>query len=133
ISNVNQRIQFDGVGPRVGGEGFWRMWENFGFWGKFYSSLLSGDFKTNVNLWVNNGRTIILDVNDKFYKIVPVTEVGVGVGWRSAHLSGNVGYDLKNFSGLVEINASPPQSTRNISPQGALPLEPLTLPGGISY
>jgi len=133
ISNVNQRIQFDGVGPRIGGEGFWKMWENFGFWGKFYSSLLSGDFKTNVNQWVNSGNTVILDVNDKFYKIVPVTEVGVGVGWRSDHLSVNVGYELQNFFGLVEINDFPTQSNKNVYRQGDLSLEALTLSVGVYY
>jgi hypothetical protein len=133
ISNVNQRIQFDGIGPRIGGEAFWKMWENFGFWGKFYSSLLSGDFKTNVNQWVNNGRTIILDVNDKFYKVVPVTEVGIGLGWRSDHLSVNVGYELQNFFGMVELNDFPTQSNRNIYRQGDLSLEALTFSVGLYY
>jgi len=133
-SNVGQRIQFDGIGPRVGGEGFWRFWECLGFWAKAYSSLMTGDFVTQTNQFINDGRTVVVDVHDKFTKVVPNLELGVGMGWQSDHMSFRVGYEGQQFFGLVDNVDFPDQATfKNSYRTGDVSFEALTVSLGIQY
>jgi hypothetical protein len=107
--SVSEPINFDGIGIRVGGEGWWHAPECWGTWGrgfgayaKFYGSLLSGEFHTRTTEIANAGTQTIVDVSDKFLKIVPVTEMGIGIGWSTQNVMFRVGYELYNFFGLVD-------------------------------
>lgn len=133
-STVGQRIQFDGVGPRVGGDGFFRVWERLGFWAKAYGALMAGDFVTNTNQTVNDGRSVVVDVNDKFWKVVPNLELAVGAGWQSENISLKVGYEMQHFFGLVDNVDFPDQATfKNSFRTGDVSLEAVTVSLGIYY
>jgi hypothetical protein len=127
ISNVNNSIQFDGAGPRIGGEGWWKMWRGFGAYGKAYGSLLTGNFSTHLTQFVNSGTTVAVDVGDHFHKVVPVTEMGVGFGWKGDHMSFMVGVEVQNYFGLVQILDFPSgTSFKPFYHTGDLSLEALT-------
>jgi len=133
-SNVSNRIQFDGIGPRVGAEGFWRFWECLGLYAKAYTSLMTGHFETDTTQWVNDGRTLVVDVHDRFMKVVPNFELGVGMGWQSKNLSLKVGYEVQQFFGLVDTVDFPDQATfKNSYRTGDVSFEALTLSLGITY
>src|SRR5262249_47109459 len=82
-SIVSMPTDFDGAGIRVGAEGEWNVpgchggWGGLFLWAKFYSSLLTGDFRTSFRQTVDRGGTAAF-VSEKFYKVVPVTELGIG-------------------------------------------------------
>ncbi len=134
ISNVNSRIQFDGIGARVGGEGWWSVFDNFGFYAKAYGSLMSGDFKTHRDQFVNGGRTVVINVEDSFKKVIPVVELGVGVGWHSKNISVKVGYELQNYFGMVDIIDFPSgTSFKPFYHSGDLSLEALAASIGFSF
>jgi len=106
---VSNPINFSGIGIRVGGEGWWHApdcwttWaRGFGLYAKAYGTLLSGDFHTVDQEIAAGGTQVITDLSDKFEKIVPVTELGIGAGWASRNVMFRVGYELTNFFGLVD-------------------------------
>lgn len=134
LSNVNQDIQYDGIGARIGGEAWWKVWGNIGLYGKAFGSLMSGDFNVRVNQWVNSGRLLIVDVSDHFQKVVPVTEMGLGLGWHGENLSFRVGYELQNFFGMVDqIDFNDNATFKPAWRHGDLTLEALTVSLGFAY
>jgi hypothetical protein len=96
-------INFDGAGVRVGGEGHWRMGESgFSLFAKAAGSLLAGDFRNRVTQTINGGASTIVDVFDKYYTVIPVTELGLGVAWSTEHCRISLGYELANFFNMVD-------------------------------
>lgn len=109
FDSVSNPINFDGIGIRLGGEGWWHAPEcwatwarGFGLYGKAYGSLLSGEFHTRDTELANGGTTTIVDVSDKFRQVVPVVNLGLGVGWASQNVVLKVGYEMFNFFNLVD-------------------------------
>jgi hypothetical protein len=135
VYNANNRMQYDGVGVRVGGESWWRMGgSNLGLFAKGFTSLMTGDFKNSVVHFVNDGRTPIIALNEKFYKVVPVAELGVGLGWKNENVSFSVGYELQNSFGLVDSIAF--RDDGSFVPDyhsGDLSLEAITVSLGFTY
>src|SRR5262249_27109471 len=99
---VQSPINFDGIGVRVGGEGWWKAWGGLGLYAKAYGSLMSGDFRTRLTQTSNGGITPVVNVTDRFEKLVPVTELGLGLGWANEHVRVSVGWELTNFFGMVD-------------------------------
>jgi len=109
FTNVQSPINFDGIGIRLGGEAWWHpcecrggWWRGLGLYAKGYGSLLSGEFHSRLTELANGGAQPIVDVSDRFQKLVPVTQLGLGVGWSNQNVSLRVGYELYNFFGLVD-------------------------------
>lgn len=109
VTAVQSPINFTGIGVRVGGEGWWNpgecwggMLHGLGLYAKGYGSLLSGEFHSRLTQVVNSGATPVVDVSDKFDKVVPVLEMGIGLGWQNEHVQVRVGYELMNYFGLVD-------------------------------
>jgi hypothetical protein len=139
---VSNPINFDGIGVRVGGEGWWHAPECWGTWGrgfglyaKLYGSLLSGEFHTRDLEVAAGGTQVITDVSEKFTRIVPVTEVGLGIGWASQNVVFRVGYELYNFFNLVDnVNFVDSNSFGKIGHRsGDLSLEALVFSFGFFY
>lgn len=101
-ARVSSPIKFNGAGLRVGGEGQWFMGRGFGLYANGAASLMTGDFRTSVSETNNNGATVITNVSDRFRKVVPVTELGLGVSWQNSWVRARVGYEIINWFGLVD-------------------------------
>jgi hypothetical protein len=96
-------INFNGAGVRVGADGRLNLCRGFSAYARCAGSLLAGDFRTN-RLETNAGGSIVnVDVGENFDKIVPVAEVGIGIGWEYRNFSIRAGYEFTNWFGLVDL------------------------------
>jgi hypothetical protein len=96
-------VNFDGAGVRVGAEGRLNLCRGFSAYARCAGSLLAGDFRTN-RLETNAGGSIVnVDIGESFDKVVPVAEVGIGIGWEYRNLSIRAGYEFTNWFGLVDL------------------------------
>jgi hypothetical protein len=43
----------------------------------------------------------VVNVNENFYQIVPVTDLSAGVAWQGDHFRLRVGYELVNWYNMV--------------------------------
>jgi hypothetical protein len=100
--HVSSPIRFDGAGLRFGGEGRWNLTRRLHLFGRAFGSILAGDFRTTLVETDNAGASIISDVEDRFQKLVPVCELGAGVGWQGENVRFRVGYEMINWFGLVD-------------------------------
>ena len=44
----------------------------------------------------------LVNVSEKFEKVVPVTEYGVGLGWQKDNIRIRLGYEMTNWGNLVD-------------------------------
>ena len=51
----------------------------------------------------NAGATTITNVSENFDKVVPVLELGMGVSWQYGSLRLTAGYEMINWSNLVDV------------------------------
>jgi hypothetical protein len=101
-SLVSSPVRFNGAGIRVGGEGQWTLGRGLALYANAHGSLLTGDFRTSLTETANAGAFVITDVSDRFRKVIPVTELGVGVAWHNESLHVRVGYEIANWIGMVD-------------------------------
>jgi hypothetical protein len=99
--HVSSPVFFRGAGLTVGGEGFWNVYRGAGLFAKVRGSLLSGQFRSLLTENNNNGLNTLVNVREKYYEIVPVTEIGLGIGYNGERLSLSVGYELSNWFNMV--------------------------------
>lgn len=101
-SQVSSPVRFDGGGVRIAGEACWKLWKGFGFSTRASGSLLAGDFRTTLVETNNAGASVISNVTDRYRKVVPVTELGVGLSWQGETVRMRVGYEIIDWFGLVD-------------------------------
>jgi hypothetical protein len=101
-ASISSPIDFDGYGLRVGGEGQWNISEKLSLFAKAFGSLVVGDFDTSLLQTRGAGTTTDVSLSDHFRKVVPVAELGVGLGWQGEAFRFRVGYELTNWFGLVD-------------------------------
>lgn len=99
---LSSPIDFDGYGLRVGGEGQWNLGKKLSLFARAFGSLMVGDFETSLLETNGAGATTIVNLSDHYRKVVPVAELGVGLGWQSEAFRFRVGYELTNWFGLVD-------------------------------
>jgi hypothetical protein len=102
LTTVNSPINFYGAGLRFGAEGDWKVYHGLGLYGRMFGSLLDGDFRTSYVEIANGGAAGLSDVSDRIRKIVPVTELGIGVYWQWENWRAQVGYEMANWFGMVD-------------------------------
>ena len=100
---VASQVRFNGTGARLGGEAIWHPGDGWGLYGRAAASLVLGDFKTQLSEVNNAGATVLVDVTDRFQKVVPVLDLGFGIthqyrGWRIT-----AGYEYTNWFGLADL------------------------------
>jgi hypothetical protein len=100
---VASQVRFNGGGARLGLEGIWHPGDGWGLYGRAAASLVLGDFKTHLSEVNNAGTTLLVDVTERFDKVLPVLELGFGVtyqyrGWRIT-----AGYEYTNWFGLADL------------------------------
>ena len=64
--------------------------------------MLAGDFHTSLYEANGAGAAIITDVFDRFRKVVPVAELGMGAVYQREHIRARLGYYITNWFGLVD-------------------------------
>jgi hypothetical protein len=102
IAVVSSPIDFDGAGLRLGGEGRWNVGWGFSLFARGSGSLLVGDFRTSLVETNDNGATTNVNVTDNFEKMVPVLEVGIGIGWQYRNFQASAAYEMANWFGMVD-------------------------------
>lgn len=101
-SNVDMPLLFDGYGPRLGGQSNLHLGGGLALFARASGSLLVGDFRTRITETNSAGATLIADIGEKYEKVVPVTELGLGISWQFRSLRLSLGYEVVNWFGLVE-------------------------------
>jgi len=99
---VSSPVRFDGIGVKVGSEAWFKVWGNVGVYAKANTSLLTGNFRTRLSQSINGGTSTLIDVSDKFTKVVPITELGLGLAWQTDNIRVSVGYEIANFFNMVD-------------------------------
>lgn len=102
MTQVSSPINFEGGGVRVGGEAFWHLRWGLGLFANGSASLLTGDSRTRLTQTDNAGTTTSVDVSEKFDKLIPVAELGLGIGWEYRNVQVRLGYELTNWFGLID-------------------------------
>jgi hypothetical protein len=100
LDAVRRQITFAGGGARIGGEATWSFWENFGFYTRGSLSLLTGWFHSELSEQAN-GVTVV-NVSEKFHKMAPVAELGLGISYKVNWLRVSAGYEFIDWFGLDE-------------------------------
>jgi hypothetical protein len=132
---VSSPVYFRGAGLTGGAQAYWKLRQGFGLYGRFTGSLLSGQFRNFLTEANNNGATPIVSVSEKYYQVVPVMEMGLGVAWQGDHVLISVGYELQNWFNMVNSPTFP--SPSNIGLPGRrfsdLSLEGLAVQLGVIF
>jgi hypothetical protein len=102
MAQVSSPIDFEGAGVRLGAEGRCNVSWGFNLYARGSGSLLVGDFRTQLLETNNAGATTDVNVSEHFEKLVPVLELGLGVGWQYRNFQVSLGYELTNWFGLVD-------------------------------
>ena len=77
-----------------------KFWENFGLYGRGSLSLLTGWFHSE--LAENANGAFVVNVSEKFHKMAPVAEIGLGISYQISWLRVSAGYEFINWFGLDE-------------------------------
>jgi hypothetical protein len=119
--NVRRQSQYDGFGFRAGGRGDYAFWEHFTLYAKGSASIMTGSYNSSLVEFANG--TTIVSTKEKFQKIVPVLDAGMGVSYQLKNLRLSAGYEFVNWFGLDDqINFgddnTPGKLSRRISDLG---------------
>jgi Legionella pneumophila major outer membrane protein precursor len=101
-AHVRSRIEFDGAGVTVGGQGDWIIGRGFRLFGRARGSLLVGDFCTRLTETDQGGRVLNADVREHFVQTVPVLEIATGISWEYRNFKASVGYEVANWFNLAD-------------------------------
>ncbi len=133
-SQVTSPVNFDGAGLRFGAEGQWTIFRRLNLFAHGYGSLLAGDFRTCLHETNNAGASVITDVDERFRKMVPVAELGLGVAWQGDWLHLRVGYEMVNWFGLIDSPDFVHDYTNKLSRRTSdLSLDGLAVELGVDY
>jgi hypothetical protein len=97
---VDDSINFDAFGLRLGAEAHWGFCFGWGLFGRAAASLLTGQFETRLREADAVG--LIVDVRDNIKHAIPVTELALGVSWEGCHWKLQSGYDFTNWFNMLE-------------------------------
>jgi hypothetical protein len=78
------------------------LYKGLGVYARGGASLLTGSFRSTLTETTQNGAISIVNVTDRFHKLVPVVEMGLGVNWRYRNFRVSAGYELVNWFGVVD-------------------------------
>jgi hypothetical protein len=99
---VHQRIEFDGAGPMVSGEGTWMLPRGLRLFGRLRGSLVVGDLCSHLRETDNGGLTTNAWVDEKNTNVIPVLELATGVAWEYRNFRVAAGYEVANWFGLTD-------------------------------
>ncbi len=132
---VNSPISFDGIGIRVGGEGYWHILGGLRAYAKMYGSLVSGELRSSLRETINNGSQTTINVTEHTDRMIPVAEMGIGLAYITDHLQVKFGYEMTNWFNLIDsvdfVDGNSFGKTQRR--QGDLSLEGLALQIGVMF
>jgi Legionella pneumophila major outer membrane protein precursor len=99
---ISSPINFDGIGLVAGGQAFWNVFRGVGVYAKANMALMTGDFRTSLIQTANGGSTTVVGVGDKFTRVVPVSELGLGLSWQTENIRFSFGYEIANYFNMVD-------------------------------
>jgi hypothetical protein len=102
LAHVSSPIGFHGGGFRVGGEGAYKIPWGFSLFARAGGSILVGDFHTSLLETNNNEATTNVNVSRDFRKLVPETDMTLGINWKYRNFTVSGGYELVYWFGLVD-------------------------------
>jgi hypothetical protein len=113
---TKERLNFWGVGPRVGIDSKWYLGYGFHIFGDAAASILYGKFTTlqrdffppTFSRTFDNGR--IFKMRHKFHRYVPFAQMFLGLGWEryinndKQHLALKAGYEVQYYWRINQIH-----------------------------
>lgn len=120
-SDVRRRLFFDGGGIRAGGETNWKFIETMGFYARGSASMLTGRFRGDLSETTNGAP--IVNVSERFTRVIPIVDLGVGLSYQKGGFRLSVGYEFINWFGMVDgldfaDDANPGKITRQMGSLG---------------
>lgn len=100
---VARQLHFNGGGFRAGADAVQNLFWGLSLFGRANAGLLSGEFHSTLLETNNAGATTLTNFTDRFDKVVPVTEMAMGLGWQYHNLRLTAGYQFINWFGLVNV------------------------------
>jgi hypothetical protein len=100
---VASQVRFNGGGARLGLEGIWHPGDGWGLYARGAASLVLGDFKSHLSEVNNAGTTVLVDITERFDKVLPVLELGFGVSYQYRGWRVTAGYEYTNWFGLADL------------------------------
>jgi hypothetical protein len=97
---VRRCLCFDGAGVRGGGELNLRLLQALGVYLRGSVSLMTGQFHSCLSEATD--RRTIVNVSERFDKVIPVLDLGAGVSYQRGNLRVTLGYEFQNWFGMVE-------------------------------
>jgi hypothetical protein len=101
-TRVQSRVEFDGVGPTVGGEARWLLPWGFQFFGRAKGGLIIGEVTNTLRETDNGGATTNANVRECYYTNIPMLEMGTGISWEYRNFRLSVGYEVVNWFNLID-------------------------------
>ncbi len=102
FDRVASDLRFSGAGLSIGGEANVDMYYGWGLYARGRFSMVLGENNTSLVETNNAGATIITNVSERFDKVIPVLELGMGVSWEYRNWRLTAGYEITNWFGLVD-------------------------------
>lgn len=93
-SFINARIletnNFSGIGPKLGFNSAYRIWENLSLVGEFASSLMYGLLKAPIQTALNSssGAAIFQTFSYRTHRLIPTLQLALGINWEACICKG---------------------------------------------
>jgi hypothetical protein len=97
---VVRRVRFEGFGLRAGGEADYKVFEHLSVYGKGAVSMMTAKFHSDLSETAN-GQPVV-NVSEKYNKVIPVLEMGAGLSYWFGNLRLSAGYEIVNWFGGFE-------------------------------
>jgi hypothetical protein len=102
LSRVRSPISFDGPGLRAGADGEWKINHHVGVYANAHGSLISGEFRSRLTETNNAGAAVITQISERFRKVVPEADLGLGLAFHWERFQARLGYEITNWFGMVD-------------------------------
>jgi hypothetical protein len=102
LAAVTTRSQFQGVGPIFGTEAVLAGWKGFHIYGRAIGGLISGRSANQLIETNDNGATTYVNTSYDVRKVVPMTNLAIGLGWQYRTFSIRAGYEIAYWQGIFE-------------------------------
>lgn len=99
-SLVTRQSTFDGAGLRLGGEATYELVQGLGLLVRGSTGMMAGRFRTNLSELSND--TLVMNATERFNKVVPMADLGIGVTFTWGIMKLTAGYEFVNFFGMVD-------------------------------
>lgn len=98
--SVRRKLTFDGGGLRVGGSADFRVLDSIGLFLRGSAGLMTGRLRSTLEETADNQP--IVNVVDRFNRVVPTADLGVGFSYSRGNLKMSLGYEFQNWFGMIE-------------------------------